>query len=89
MSNLPDMLRRTPFVFYGLAAVFFVWSLANAWLLISQMGQYADPTMEGAFTAQKSAALFQAALEASYLVANGAMLQILIAIFDNLKGPEA
>ena len=89
MKGLPDTLRRLPFVFYGFVALSFVWSLAHAWLTLSEMGQHADPTLEGVFTYQKSVTLLQASLEASYLVGTAAMLQILIAIFDKLKEPEA
>ena len=88
MTALPDMLRRLPFVFYGFAALAFVWSLGHAWLTLSDMGQHADPTLEGVFTFQKSVALLQDSLEASYLVGTAAMLQVLIAIFDKLKEPE-
>ena len=86
MSGLPDMLRRLPFVFYGLAPLFFIWAVINSWLTISAMGQYGDPSMEGVFAYQKSEALFRAGLEAVHLVGVGAMLHVLIAIYDKLKG---
>jgi hypothetical protein len=87
MSQLPDALRRLPFVFYALAAIIFVWNLGNQWFLMSAMTSYSDVSLEGVVTAsQKSAALYGAVVEASYMVANGAMLHVLIAIFDKLKG---
>ena len=89
MTVLPDMLRRLPVVCYGCAAGAFVGSLGHAWLSLSDLGRHADPTLEGVVTFQKSVALLQASLEASYLVGTAAMLQVLIAIFDKLKEPEA
>jgi len=87
MSQLPDALRRLPFIFYALAAALFVWNLANQWFLLSSMSSFAGESLDGIVTgAQKSTALYGAVVEAGYMVANGAMLQILIAIFDKLKG---
>jgi hypothetical protein len=87
MIQLPDYLRGLPYVFYALAAVLFVWNLANQWFLMSAMTSYSDVSLESVVTAsQKSAALYGALVEAGYMVANGAMLHILIAIFDKLKG---
>ena len=86
MTTLPQFLRRLPFVFYGLAVIFFVWNLGNQWVTLTAMGQYADPSLEGVMAYQKSVALYGAFVEAAYMLANGAMLHILIAIFDKLKG---
>jgi hypothetical protein len=87
MTELPDALRRLPFVFYFLAAVVFVWSLANQWFVLGAMNSFADESFNGLVTgAQKSAALYGAVVEAAYMVSNGAMLHVLIAIFDKLKG---
>ena len=86
MTTLPQFLRRLPYVFYALAALFFVWNLGNQWFTLTTMGQYADPSLEGVMAFQKSVALYGSLLEAAYILANGAMLHILIAIFDKLKG---
>ena len=87
MIQLPDALRRLPYVFYALAAAVFVWNLANQWILMSAMSSFAGEMLDGTVTgAQKSAALYGAVVEAAYMVANGAMLHVLIAIFDKLKG---
>jgi hypothetical protein len=84
MKQLPDMLRRLPFVFYGLAAVFFVWQLANQWASFSVAFQYGDG--DGMLTLSKSMALYSALLEAAYMIANGAVIHVLIAIHDKVKG---
>jgi hypothetical protein len=87
MTGLPDALRRLPFVFYALAAVLFVWNLGNQWVVMSAMTSMSDVSLDGLVTgSQKSAALYGAVVEAAYMVANGATLHVLIAIFDKLKG---
>ncbi|MBU7580671.1 MAG: hypothetical protein KAF27_09390 [Porphyrobacter sp.] len=87
MIQLPDALRRLPFVFYALAAILFVWNLGNQWVVMSAMTSMSDVSLDGLVTgSQKSAALYRAVIEAAYMVANGAMLHALIAIFDKLKG---
>ena len=85
MTGLPDTLRRLPYVFYALAAVVFVWHLANQWMTISAIGDFSN-SLNQVDGYQKSIALYGAVVEAGYMVANGAMLQILIAVFDKLKG---
>ena len=87
MTQLPNALRRLPYVFYALAGVFFAWRLGNEWYSITAMGAYADPTLEGIETHAKSAALFEASYDAVWLTGNGAFLHVLIAIYDKLKGP--
>ena len=84
MTGLPTMLRRLPYVFYGLAAVFFVWRLGNEWVALTQNFQYADNSSVTALA--KAQALFAAFTDAVYMVSNGALLQVLIAIFDKVKG---
>ncbi len=81
MSNL---LYRLPSIFYGLAAIFFVWSLANGFWELKLTQPYGDSadTMS-AFA--KSKYLYQASLEAAYMVANGAVIQVLLKILEKLK----
>ncbi|MBE5072917.1 hypothetical protein IM511_01200 [Erythrobacteraceae bacterium E2-1 Yellow Sea] len=87
MTKLPHFVRRLPYVFYALAVVFLVWNLGNSWVSMSNMMTYPDPSLEGIMAYQKSLALYSAFLEAAYLLANGAIIHVLIAIFDKLKGP--
>ena len=84
--TLPIALRRLPFVFYGLAVLFFVWGLANFWLGLNALGLYPDAALEIALILQKSDALYRVSLESVYLVSAGAWLHVLIAIFDKMKG---
>lgn len=89
MIELPQFVRRMPFVFYALAVIFFVWYLANAWLGISSAFGYGTPGIEEIENYQKSISLFGAFQEAAYMVANGAIIHVLIAIHDKMKGPQA
>ena len=83
MKPLPHMVRRLPSVFYGLGAVFFVWQLANQWMSLSITSQFGD---ESILALGKSMALYSASLEAAYMVANGAIIHVAIAIYDKVKG---
>jgi len=84
MTRLPDFLRKLPYAFYFLAALMFVWTLANGWLETVVYGALPDPTFPSLQTYQKSFALLQALERAAYLVSNGAIIHVLIAIFDRL-----
>ena len=87
MTQLPMLLRRLPFIFYGFAVVLFVWNIANQWLNLTAMMGYGDPTLGDAMTYQKSLALYSAVSDAAYMVANGAIVHVLIGVFDKMKGP--
>ena len=83
MTSLPSFLRKIPVVLYVAAAVFFVWGLVNAFIGISMAtSPYMDDTVRGMVNLQKSNSLYSAALEATYLVANGALVHVLIALYD-------
>jgi hypothetical protein len=84
MKQLPDMLRRLPYVFYALAAVFFVWQLANQWATLTVTYQYDDGG--GMAALSKSMALYSALSEAVYMIANGAIIHVLIAIHEKVRG---
>ena len=86
MTGLPILLRRAPYLFYGMAVVFFVWYLANAWFGLAAINPYSDPSLEAIENIQKSDHLFRASLDAVYLAANGAIIHVLIAIYDRLAG---
>jgi hypothetical protein len=88
MSGLPDMVRRLPQVFYAAAAIVFVWQLANAFAEMSLMGGTSGlDEAAGAMTGlTKSKVLEFAVKDALYLVANGAIIHVLIAIYDKVKG---
>lgn len=84
MTHLPQMLRRLPYLFYALAVLFFAWQLANQWATLSLTYQYGDDG--GMHALGKSMALYAASTEAAYMFANGALVHVLIAIYDKVKG---
>lgn len=84
-AGLPALVRRLPFIFYGLAVFLFVWNLGNQWMNLTTMMGYADPTLQGAMAYQKSIALYAALSDAAYMVANGAIVHVLIAIYDKVQ----
>ena len=84
MSTLPVLLRRSPHIFYGLAVIFAVWSIVNGWGEMSTYAGYGDPTLEGVMHLSKSKVLYQAILEGAYLVASGALIHVLLAVYDKL-----
>lgn len=83
MTTLPKMLKRAPQLFYAAAAIYFVWHLGNIYVELVTTPQIANG-LEGVAGLVKSKALFEASLESLYLIANGAMLQVLIAIHGKL-----
>ena len=86
MSDLPLFIRRAPSILYGLAILFFVASFVLSVTDIQITGEHAaegDPLIRQA----KLRALYQAALEAVYIAANGVVAQILLAFFDKVRRP--
>ncbi|MBP6362081.1 MAG: hypothetical protein KA233_00740 [Novosphingobium sp.] len=86
MSGIPDLIRRLPKVFYVAAAVMFVWQLGNAYAEMSMLaGGSGFDEQVGAMTGlAKSRTLQYAIQESLYMVANGAIVQVLIAIYDRM-----
>ena len=89
MTQLPQLLRRMPYIFYGIAVLLFAWNLGNQWVNITTMMGFTDPTMQGVEAYQKSLALYSAFTDSIYMLANGTFLHVLIAIYDKMKGSEA
>jgi|GWRWMinimDraft_5_1066013.scaffolds.fasta_scaffold05004_2 hypothetical protein len=87
MNGIPKALRRVPQFFYVASAIFFVWYLGNTYVELVTMPDIANG-LEGVAGLVKSKTLFEASLEALYLVANGAMIHVLIAIYDKLGTAE-
>lgn len=85
MTTLPQFLRRLPYVFYFLAVIIGGWRYFNDWMTASAAMQYADDAGPMK-TIARSTALYWGAAEAAYMVANGAMLHVLIAIYDKVQG---
>ena len=86
MSGIPDLVRRLPLVFYIAAAGLFVWQLGNAYVEMGMLaGDAGFDEQVGAMSGlAKSRALQYAVQESLYMVANGAVLQVLIAIYDRM-----
>lgn len=80
MTELPNLLRRVPFILYALAVAFFVAS----WLLtlteINTVMAYAEAD-NPAVRIAKMRGLYQASLDAVYLAGYGATTHILIWIW--------
>jgi hypothetical protein len=83
MSGLPQFLRRLPYVFYGLAVIMGAWRFYNDWYAAALAMQYGDDVSPAVLLA-KSTAFYWGVTEATYALGTGAMLHILIAIFDRL-----
>ncbi|MCR2833735.1 hypothetical protein [Parerythrobacter lacustris] len=88
MSALPQFIRRMPQVFYALAVVFCLWRFWNEYAVLSQTLAYESAANSGTPLRQMamSGALYWAFAEAAYMVGTGVMIQVLIAIFDKVKG---
>jgi hypothetical protein len=81
---MTNIIHRLPSIFYGLAVIFFVWSLANGFWELHLTYKYADNS-DPMVAFSKSKVLYQALLEATYLVANGAMIQVFLKILEKVK----
>ena len=89
MRILPHFLRRLPYVFYALAILLGGWRYWNEWTVASESFHYADAAgLDGAQMGMmaRTNALYWGLTEAAYLIANGALLHIAIAIFDKIGG---
>ena len=91
MSVLPQYVRRLPYVFYALAAFFFVYLIVTDWEGVETTQEFGQTHADGfdmlAFI-MKSRVFYTGISEAAYLVANGAIIHVLIAIFDQLGGSK-
>lgn len=85
MIGLPQFVRRLPYVFYMLAVLMGVWRVYNEWSAVTLSMQYAEDGNPAVLLA-KSTAFYWGIAEATYAAGTGAMLHILIAIFDRIDG---
>ena len=88
MSDLPLIVQRAPRILYGLAILFFLASLALGISDINITAGYAEPGNPVVRQAMLRA-IYQSALEAVYIAANGVIVQILIAIWRNGSRTQA
>lgn len=84
MTERDTMLSRAPKAFYVLAGLFFAWSIANGYWEF-HLNNISFDDAEPIVALMKSKFLFEAAHEASYLVANGVVIQILLNIYNKVK----
>ena len=93
MSGLPNYVRKLPYLFYALALILGGWRFLNEWILVESTysaagGDYGDPSFDLMQNSGRSSAIYWGFTDLVYLSASAAMLQVLIAIYDKLKGPE-
>jgi hypothetical protein len=80
MSHLPPFVMHAPRLLYSAAIFFFVWSLGLTWIELDSTMGYAGPD-NAVVRLAFARALFQAALEAVYIAANGVVVHVLLAIW--------
>jgi hypothetical protein len=82
MSGLPRIVQRAPALFYGAAVLFFLASVGLNYLELQTTMEYvngSDPIVR----LSRLRAMYQGALEALYIAANGVLAQILLAIWSD------
>lgn len=90
MKKLPILLRISPYIFYVIAAVMGVYQFAvNLGIVWASEGKSFDPTgqdkLEWLSFVVSSQPFALGVSEAAYMAANGAILHVLIAIYDNMR----
>ena len=91
MTNVPTWLRVAPFMFYGWAVVVLVFQFVSASAILEQASTHFGMGVDafGVFKHFVSSQVFvQAISEAAYMAANGAIVHVLIAIYDKMEGPS-
>ena len=88
MKQLPDFVRRLPYVFYALAFLMGGWRFFNEWSVASASMQFAPAGDEFADMQMlsRSNAFYWGFADFVYIGASAAMLHVLIAIYDKLAG---
>ena len=82
MNGLPPLVQRAPGILYGLAVLFFLASLGLALIEINNTATHVEPGNPIVRQAILRA-VYQAALEAVYIAANGIVVHVLLAIWRN------
>ncbi|NVE93950.1 hypothetical protein [Altererythrobacter lutimaris] len=88
MKQIPQFVRRLPYVFYALAIVVGLWRYWNDWTVAEASMQFATGGSEfdQMRFMSRSTALYWGVVEAAYLVANGGVIHVLVAIYDKVSG---
>ncbi len=84
MTTLPQFVRRLPYVFYALAIMLGAWRFYTDWTMAELTFQYGDGG--GIENLTRLTALYSAFTEAAYMLANGAIIHVLVAIHDKVRG---
>ncbi|WP_299192755.1 hypothetical protein [uncultured Erythrobacter sp.] len=89
MTELPPFLRRLPYVFYTLAILVGAWRVFNEISMINATYAYAGDVggFDDARWIARSTAYYWGFVEMAYLVSSGAVIHVLVAIYDKVKGP--
>ena len=88
MRELPALLLRAPSFFYGAAILAFVCSIGLTMLDLKAVMPEAS-RLEPLFRVGVLRGIFQSALEALYIAANGVVAHILLAIWSNTRAAAA
>jgi hypothetical protein len=87
MTSIPVWLRRAPFIFYVAALLILILGLTLPLHELSRLGYSSKIPMDAAVHKSVITDLvIRVASDALYMFANGAILQVLIAIFDRCAG---
>jgi hypothetical protein len=81
MTDLPKLVQRAPTFLYAAAGIFFFASLLLSLHEASGIPTNYDSTVRPLVLSALARAVYQAALEAVYLAANGVIVHILLAIW--------
>ena len=94
MIKLPRALRVAPYIFYVIALIMGVYHFGTNLWAIQTAGQsfdHLDPTgqdkLEWLAYLIASQPFAVGVSEAAYMAANGAIVHVLVAIYDKMKGP--
>ena len=92
MTRLPSLLRFAPFALYGWAVVVALSYFLSAWAIMEQAAYQFDSGSDAFGVLQnlvQSQAFVSGISEGAYMATNGALIHVLIAIYDKMKGVAA
>ena len=89
MTDLPPMVRRAPYLFYGAAVLFFFAAMALHFREMNAVPTSYDEAMRPLIFTALARGFYQAALESVYLAANGVLAHILLAIWQDGRARRA
>ena len=87
MSTLPKALRYAPYAFYAVALIAWIFTIWTNWIVLQSQQEFpqVDPDRAAQLAAIiKSEPFVRGFIDAAYMVANGAIVHMLIAVYDRL-----